>query len=524
MREHLKTAGTQETAQTEPIPGRESDMQENRAGGYGFTTDKWRRLRRFLFLGTEGGTYYTSERELTRENASNTLACIREDGERVVNLVAEIAKSGRAPHQDPLLFTLAAAFGEGDDATRRAAREALPAVAQYSTHLFHFKQFAESFRGYGRALRNALARWYTEKDADYIAYQAAKYPQRDGVSHADVLNVAHPNPPTEGHDRVFAWIVGATDEPPTEQVAAMQEISAVSDVDRATDLIREHRLTHEMVASDLKSEPEVWGALLEDMPVHATMRNLGNLSSHGVLKAFSGACDLVVDRLTDPEQVQRAHVHPLDVVTTLQTYRSGSGYRGSKTWEPVTRVVEALGETFRHSFENVEPTGQRLIVGVDKSGSMRSPVSGLPQLKAVQGALIMAMATAYAEDRVEILRFDSECRPLGITGNEPIGSVLDASHPGGGTDVASPINWALKNEVEADAIILYTDMQTWAGYRHPSQAIERYRDKINPDAKLVAVDMTSEATQVDDPGDPLTLGVQGFDSRTPQAIEAFLRE
>lgn len=524
MRDHLADHGTKQTPQTEPVPGRDQDMQENAAGGYGFEADQWRRLRRFLFLGTEGGTYYTGQRELTRENARNVRACIDEDGERVVSTIVDIAQSGRAPHQDPLLFALAMALGEGDNATRVAAREAVPEVCGYSTHLFHFKRFAESFRGYGRALRNALARWYTEKDAEYIAYQAAKYPQRDGVSHADVLNVAHPKPPTEDHDRVFAWIVGASQEPPTEQVAAIQEISAVSDVDRATELIREHRLTHEMVASDLKSEPEVWAALLEDMPVRATMRNLGNLSSHGVLKAFSDATEMVVDRLTDAEQVQRAKIHPLDVVSAVQTYRSGSGFRGSKTWEPVTEIVDALGETFRLSFENVEPTGQRIIVGVDKSGSMRSNVSGLPQLKAVQGALIMAMATVYAEDRVEVLRFDSVCRPLGISGNESLGAVLKASSPGGGTDVASPINWALENEVEADAILLYTDMQTWAGHRHPTQALRAYRDKINPEAKLVAVDMTSEATQVDDPDDPLTLGVQGFDSRTPAAIEAFLRE
>lgn len=524
MRDHLTQSGSKQTPQSEPIPGRESDMAENKAGGYGFKIDKWTQFRRFLFLGTEGGTYYTTERELTRENARAARACIDEDGTRAVEMIREIADSGRAPHQDPLLFALAMAISEGDEETRRAAGDALSDVAQYSTHLFHFKTFAESFRGYGRVLRRAIADWYTEKDADYIAYQAAKYPSRDGESHADLLNVSHPKPPTDEHDKVFGWIVNEDADPPTDQVAAMQKITAVSDVDRAVELIREHRLTHEMVASDLKSEPEVWEALLKDMPIHATLRNLGNLSAHGVLSTFSDAAELVTDRLTDPEHVQNGYVHPLDVVTTYQTYQSGSGYRGSKTWDPVTEVLDALSETFRLSFENVEPTGQRLIVGVDKSGSMGSSVSGLPQLEAVQGALIMAMATVYAEDRVEVLRFDSTCESLGITGSESLNSVLNVTRPGGGTNVASPINWAIENGVEADAILLYTDMQTWAGHRHPTQALDEYRRTINPDAKLVGVDMTAEQTTVGDPDDSNTLGVVGFDSRTPQAISAFLCE
>ncbi len=55
------------TPQSEPIPG--AGQTPNSAGGYAWALDDWKRLDRFLVLGTEGGTYYIAERPLTRENA-----------------------------------------------------------------------------------------------------------------------------------------------------------------------------------------------------------------------------------------------------------------------------------------------------------------------------------------------------------------------------------------------------------------------------------------------------------------------
>jgi len=55
------------TPQSEPIPG--TDQVPNSGGGFAFAIDRWDRLDRFLVLGSEGGTYYIGERELTVENA-----------------------------------------------------------------------------------------------------------------------------------------------------------------------------------------------------------------------------------------------------------------------------------------------------------------------------------------------------------------------------------------------------------------------------------------------------------------------
>lgn len=127
------------TPQTQPIPG--SSQVRNSAGGYSFPVDDWVRLDRFLVLGSEGGSYYATEKALTAENASAVIRCIQADGRRVVARIVEISEAGRAPKNDPAIFALALAISHGDLPTRRAAGDALPRVCRTGTHLFHFVEY-----------------------------------------------------------------------------------------------------------------------------------------------------------------------------------------------------------------------------------------------------------------------------------------------------------------------------------------------------------------------------------------------
>jgi 60 kDa SS-A/Ro ribonucleoprotein len=114
------------------------DQVENSAGGYVFSLDCWKRLDRFLILGTEGGTYYVGERKHTLEAASAVTECIEKDGPRTVARIVEISDAGRAMKNDPAIFALAMCAGAEDEATRRAALAAIPKVCRTGTHLFHF--------------------------------------------------------------------------------------------------------------------------------------------------------------------------------------------------------------------------------------------------------------------------------------------------------------------------------------------------------------------------------------------------
>ena len=83
-----KIYSTRATPQSQAIPG--SKQVVNSAGGYAWAVDDWCRLDRFLILGTEGGSYYASQRSLTIENADAVVNCIAEDGVRTVDRIVEI--------------------------------------------------------------------------------------------------------------------------------------------------------------------------------------------------------------------------------------------------------------------------------------------------------------------------------------------------------------------------------------------------------------------------------------------------
>jgi 60 kDa SS-A/Ro ribonucleoprotein len=206
---YLKSFTTRRTPQREPIPG--SDQVMDNAGGFAWMVDDWKRLDRFLILGSEGGSYYVHEHELTVRNAKAVLRCVKKDGVRAVGRIVEISESGRAPRNDPALFALAMCAGEGDDETRKAALAALPRVARIGTHLFHFLEFVEGFRGWGRGLREAVAEWYNGKEPARLAYQVVKYRQREGWAHRDALRLAHPKAPTDDHNAIYHYITQGWD-------------------------------------------------------------------------------------------------------------------------------------------------------------------------------------------------------------------------------------------------------------------------------------------------------------------------
>jgi 60 kDa SS-A/Ro ribonucleoprotein len=95
--------------------------------------------------------------------------------------------------------------------------------------------------------------------------------------------------------------------------------------------------------------------------------------------------------------------------------------------------------------------------------------------------------------------------------------------PMGGTDCALPMIWAKKNDVKADAFVVYTDNETWFNRnQHPIQALRDYRTAMGIPAKLVVVGMTATDFSIADPDDNGNLDVVGFDTAAPNVISDFI--
>jgi len=522
-----KNFNTKKTSQRSNVPGKK--QVKNNEGGYVFKANTWDLLDRFLILGSDENTYYASAHTMTQDNAKNIIKLIEKNGTGVVDRIVEISSSGRAPKNDPALFALALCCAPdfADEATRSYAFGKLSSIARIPTHLYTFNEFLNGFRGWGRARKTAVGNWFLENKN--LEYHAIKYRQRNGWSMRDLLRLSHPVPQTDSQDAIFHWVTQGEIRKGADIkiIEGYEKLQKAGTAKKAATLIKTYNLPHETIPTELKNSPEVWEAMLPNLPITAAIRNLGNMTRYGVLKPMSDNTKQIVSKLTDEETLRNGRVHPLSLLVALNTYKLGHGIRGGNHWEPVPQIVAALNDAFYKSFDFVEPSGKRTLLGLDVSSSMTwNDLAGMPGITPSVGAAAMAMVTARTEEDYHIMGFADTLRSLGISSKDTLDSAIAKTErmSFGGTDCSLPMRWASENNVDVDTFVVYTDSQTYAGCNHPFQALNDYRQKTGIPAKLVVVCMEANEFTIADPSDKGMLDVVGFDTAAPNIISGFSRE
>ncbi len=511
------------------------EQVKNSAGGYVWQASGAQQLDRFLILGTEGGSYYANERKLTMANANTIKAFIQSgNGQYVVDRTTAISEEGRAPKNDPALFVLAMVAKYGTIEDRRKAFDALPRIARIGTHLFQFAEYLKGMEvGWGRLCRRAIAAWYTEKETDKLAYQLVKYRQRDGWSHRDMLRLSHPTPEGDVQANAFRWVTQGLDKVENREVLpaiimAFEQAQKATTAQEIVGLIETHNLPREAIPTQFLNDTHVWEALLHagrGMPMTAMIRNLGKMTSLGILAPMNDNSKFVGDRLRDKEVVRKARVHPLSVLGAMMTYQSGKGFKGSLTWKFVPTICDALETAFYNAFDNVEPTGQNWLLGIDVSGSMTwGNIAGMPNITPNIASATMAMVTARSEASYHIMGFADTFRDLGITATDSLESAIakTRSMSFGSTDCSLPMRYAQENRIPVDNFVIYTDSETWQG-QHAAQELRNYRKAMDVPAKLIVVAMLANQFTVADVNDPGMIDMVGFSTSTPQAMAEFAR-
>lgn len=586
-----KTAGM--TKQTKAIVGRETEMEKNPAGGVSFKLDDFARLQRFIILGVEGNSYYQSQKILVNQNVDALERCLIADGKRVVDMVVDIATNGRAFKQDAGLFVLAAAasFKGGSHNTRKNppnrnrfqyeenyekalaeyeasklivsdaaalevrqyALEKLPLVARTGTALYTFAEFVRGQRGFGRSLRRAFAKWMTDKPLDKLAYQAWKYKSRNGWTYRDIMRLAHPVTDQRDRAAVFHYMAkGELPEDASLENAALAQIDAAEHllkimngrekvtkdvIGEATKLITDHRLTHEAVPSELRKSPEIWEALLQDMPLQAAVSNLGVMTSAGLVKPLSGASKKIIGMLGNAEAIERSRMHPMRFFIAAKVYGMGRGIKGSLSWSPDQGIMDALDEAYYAAFGNVESTGKSVVIAVDDSGSMggrfygfggQRVVGTVPNTSPAEVAAAMALVTYRVEPNSVLIGYSDGIREMKVSRRARIDGIVKHIGRGGGTNTSLPVQYAMKNNLDVDGIVSYTDNNTWGagswGWNregHVTEWVKKYVDRYGP-MRFVNVAFESNGITDVDPNNPHMFELTGCDANTPRIISEYL--
>lgn len=335
-----------------------------------------------------------------------------------------------------------------------------------------------------KGLADAAIRLYNE-------YSLLKYDGNSrGVGMADVLNLVHPARKqypadwTESRKNIqqaiFQYIIDSYygREPNTEllpMVDANLQLRKKSGEEirehfLATDILRAAGVTWEQLGPMLQGpwDAKAWEAIIPTMGYMAILRNLRNFEGAGISKTYQR---LVIEKLTDPEEVEKSRQLPFRFLSAFKSVNSST-------------YLPALEEALNLSCKNIPTFEGRTLILVDKSGSMSHPLSSNSSMQRWEvGALFgMALHIAQGNDS-DIAIFGDYSKKIRIPKGTSVLQGIKKLAPNNGVGHGTQIWSSAANEWDGhDRIVIFTDMQS--NYFDPWS----YGETIRPEDVLKKVD------------------------------------
>jgi 60 kDa SS-A/Ro ribonucleoprotein len=263
--------------------------------------------------------------------------------------------------------------------------------------------------------------------------------------------------------------------------------------------------------------------------------NINTLARHGVFAkdADPGFIGEIAGRLSDADEIARSRQFPYQF---LAAFRALDG--------SVPRMISSALELGADlACGNVPHLPGPVLVGLDVSGSMHSPVTGgrgrgaTSAVRCVDAAALFAAAVLRRNPESVIVPFDESIHLMEFSSDEKVLTLATklAKLGGGGTNCALPLAHANQKLAKKRfvAAILISDNQSWIGPSQygSTQVVEEWhafvrnqnklgRKKWGP-PKLVCLDMAPYAnTQAPESTDVLNVG--GFSDAVFDVIASFL--
>ncbi len=387
------------------------------------------------------------------------------------------------------------------------------------------------------SLQKAFQRWLNRASVEKLLSASIG----NDPSLRDVLRLARPTPPDNARRALYGWLTDKPAEhwaPATvadlpDEVRALAAYRAAQSADEQVALLRDLRVRWDLLA-DAARGPQVWKVIARQMGPQALRMNLNTLLRHGVFKHDPGA-ELeayVVQRLTDAEEIRRSRQFP---------YQFLAAYLNAAADVP-QRIKSALHRAAELACGNVPSMPGPVVIGLDVSGSMQSPLTGnrgrgaTSKMRCVDVAALVAAALLRRNPGSVVVPFDDRVHEARLDPEDTILSLAErlAKYGGGGTNCSLPLYYAnttLRSKRFAGCVLV-SDQESWIGTGHhgstatmtawqefvKNQVRLQGRDFTGP--RLVCVDLQAyTTTQAPDRSDILNVG--GFSDAVFDVVAAF---
>jgi 60 kDa SS-A/Ro ribonucleoprotein len=388
------------------------------------------------------------------------------------------------------------------------------------------------------SLQRAFQRWLNEASVGKLLSASIG----GNPSLRDVLRMARPTPKDNARRALFGWLTDKQTEkwaPATEAdlPAQVQGLIAYRQADtaEAQALILGNLPVRWDLLADAAKGPLVWKAIARQMGPQALRMNLNTLLRHEVFFAGNGKVDqelvdYVAGRIADADEIRRSRQFP---------YQFLAAYLNADESVP-QKIKAALHQAAELACGNVPELPGPVVIGLDTSGSMASPVTGnrgrgaTSKMRCVDVAALFAAAILRRNPDSVVVPFDTAAYEARLDPQDTILSLAErlAKYGGGGTDCSLPLVQANGKYAKRRfaGCVLVSDNESWVGAgRYGSTGVmtewqtfvaNQKRLGASP-PKLVCIDIQPYgSTQAPERADILNIG--GFSDAVFQVVASYL--
>jgi len=315
----------------------------------------------------------------------------------------------------------------------------------------------------------------------------------------DIIRLAHPRPKNDEFSALFAYLCGfpydAEKLPESVQRYELLKRNYAEGV--SWDTLPDINFQY---LTSVKLTKNNWINIAGNASWQTTRMNLNTFQRHGVFEDANHV-GAVAQRLKDPNEIAKSKVFPY---TLLSAYKMTQGVPHN--------IREALQDAMEVSIQNVPKINGKVIVAIDSSGSMSSPVTGYrgsatTTVSCSDVAGLVGAAIKRNNPEATIISFDTAARLEDINPRDSVmTNARRLSRGGGGTAVSTCIKLANDQNIRGDLFIIVSDNESWfdsnrsawsneSKFSGTSAQIEWNRFKVsNPNAKLICIDITPNKT------------------------------
>jgi 60 kDa SS-A/Ro ribonucleoprotein len=450
----------------------------NEAGGRAYLREPEAALALYASTGCLNGVYYA---DAQMQLAQVLDLCSKVSAQFVAQTAIHARKQGHMKDM-PALLAAYLAHHDGELLARVFDR-----VIDNGRMLRNFVQILRSGvvgrKSLGTRSKRLVQQWLEAASVETIMAAAIG----NQPSLADIVKMTHPKPANAEREALYAWLIGK----PYVKKVLPQLVRDFESYKRKP--VGSPPNLPFLYLTSLQLNTAQWKKIAQRASWQATRMNLNTFLRHGVFDDKE-MVQKIAKKLTDKEEIRRARVFPYQL---FAAWKAANGLPAA--------IMAALEQAMEHATANVPLLPGNVVVAVDVSGSMASPVTGTrpgstTALRCVDVAALIAASVKRKNPSARILPFDTQVRTLPLSEHASVMNQAQrlAALCGGGTTVSAPLKQLNAERAHVDTLIVVSDNESWIETNVGMGTRTMYEWSLLrqrcPNAKLVAIDLAPYAT------------------------------